>query len=347
VIDLPTRLIDPETGEVFLTLLGASYTVKMTSLLRTAIAAFISLSALAASAQQRSEEWFFKTADGKASIYVYEVGQGEKAIVLHGGFGSDMSYMLDVANGLESKHRFVFYDQRGSLRSPCNAEDVSFAKHVEDLELLRKEMRLEKVTIIAHSAGCLLACAYLQQHPEHVRRLVLAGVAQPKWRFTGADFPDGKLPFGDDYGQQIAAFHKRPEIAQEIKKQGLDRPNLTAREAADLWRITYTGFNVYHVDRWRETRGVNHFFNVGAARACKDLFSTEYDFMDALHGNRNVPITVIEGTHDACDFGGRMYISLFAKDPHVKVFVLKNASHLMWIDDRKGFRDALHQGLIR
>ncbi len=295
----------------------------------------------------QGEEWALKTADGKAALYVSERGKGSRAIILHGGFGSDSSYMFDISNGLENAHRFVFYDQRGSLRSPCNPTDVSFAKHVEDLEALQSELGEEKITLIAHSAGTLLACAYFQKHPDKVKNLILIGLAQPKSRFANADFPAGKPPVEwGPYSKAINAFNSRPEIENEITKNGLGKEKLTSKERTDLWRINYAGANLYHVERWREMRGLSHFFNVAAAKACNDLFSTEYDFLPALKATK-IPITIIEGTHDFCDFGGVIYKNLFSDKPMIKTVVLKDAGHMMWIDDRAGFRKELDTALRR
>src|SRR5712692_8127877 len=119
-----------------------------------------------------SEEWYLRTEDKAAELYVREVGQGDPVIVLHGGWGSEHSYLLNAIKGLETQFRFIFYDQRGSLRSPCKLEFISQEKHVQDLETLRKELKLEKVTIVAHSMGTRLAMFYLQKYPDRVKTLV-------------------------------------------------------------------------------------------------------------------------------------------------------------------------------
>lgn len=94
---------------------------------------------------------------------------------MHGGFGADYSYMVDATEGLHDKFRFVFYDQRGSLRSPAKLEDVSIEKHIEDLETLRIQLGEEKINIFAHSMGTVLAMLYLEKYPDHVKRMILTG----------------------------------------------------------------------------------------------------------------------------------------------------------------------------
>ena len=126
------------------------------------------------------EEWYLRAEDNAAELYVYEVGKGEPVVVVHGGFGAEYSSLLDAVSGLENSFRFVFYDQRGSLRSPAKPEFISIENHVQDLETLRKELGLEKMTIFAHSNGTLLTMHYLQKYPENIKNIVFVGAVSPK-----------------------------------------------------------------------------------------------------------------------------------------------------------------------
>jgi proline iminopeptidase len=47
-------------------------------------------------------------------------------------------YLLDALRGLEDRFHFVFYEQRGSLRSSSPDSLVSVAAHTRDLERLRQ-----------------------------------------------------------------------------------------------------------------------------------------------------------------------------------------------------------------
>jgi len=125
-------------------------------------------------------EWYLPTGDG-CGLYVREIGEAKPiAIVVHGGFGAEHSYLFDPLSELRSRYHLAFYDQRGSLRSPCPVDQISVDKHVEDLERLRNELGAAKVTLIGHSRGAYLAMAYLQKYPDRVTGLVLLGPASLK-----------------------------------------------------------------------------------------------------------------------------------------------------------------------
>lgn len=69
----------------------------------------------------------------------------------------------------------VYYDQRGSGRSGKSlSDDYSIDRMVEDIELLRKYYQSEKVYLLAHSFGGILAVNYAKKYPSHLKGLILA-----------------------------------------------------------------------------------------------------------------------------------------------------------------------------
>ena len=82
------------------------------------------------------EEWYLETKDKDIRLYVKEFGYGDTLVVVHGGFGAEYSYLLDPLENLAKKYHLLFYDQRGSLRSPCPDSLITVYKHVEDIEVV-------------------------------------------------------------------------------------------------------------------------------------------------------------------------------------------------------------------
>lgn len=65
--------------------------------------------------------WFLSTGDWEKDpqLYVLEFGSGTDTIVmLHGGWGGEHSGLINAVMDLRDQYHFIFYDQRGSLRSP-------------------------------------------------------------------------------------------------------------------------------------------------------------------------------------------------------------------------------------
>jgi len=226
-------------------------------------------------------EWYLPVAGG-CRLYVYEVGRGpDTAVVLHGGFGAEHGYMLDAVHGLEGRHHFVFYDQRGSLRSPCPDSLVSLDAHVADLDRLRAALSLRRATLIGHSMGTLLAMAYVQRYPERVRGVVLTGAVPPR----APTAADSARDAADAAAAQ--AFRTRPAVQAELRRAGLDGDPavLAPKQQTEARRIRFAATNLHHVERWRALKGGQVFYNARAGRAAGQTVPRDYDYTPVLLGH--------------------------------------------------------------
>lgn len=143
--------------------------------------------------------------DGQ-SIYWETSGNpdGKPAVFLHGGPGGETQpnhrRLFDPA-----KYRIVLFDQRGSGRSLPHASDAGIDLStnttwhlIDDLELLRQYLRIDRWLVFGGSWGSTLALAYAQTHPSRVSELVLRGIftlrkSELDWFYEGgaeAVFPD-------------------------------------------------------------------------------------------------------------------------------------------------------------
>ena len=121
--------------------------------------------------------------------------RGKPALVVHGGPGSGCSQwhrrLFDPA-----AYRVVLFDQRNCGRSVPHASDATDLacnttwKLIEDMEMLRRHLEVDRWLVLGGSWGSTLALAYAEQHPERVSELILFGVttgrhAEFDWLFRG------------------------------------------------------------------------------------------------------------------------------------------------------------------
>ena len=101
---------------------------------------------------------------------------GDPWLLLHGGPGSGANPGLLAPLDLR-RHRAIVPDQRGSGASRPRGSIVRnhTAALVSDLETLRRQLGLERWSLLAGSWGTVLALAYAAAHPNRVERLVLRG----------------------------------------------------------------------------------------------------------------------------------------------------------------------------
>ncbi len=316
------------------------------------VALFVILPVAALHAQQTTrgglpgaEAWHLPTEDEKTELFIYEIGTGDPVVVLHGGPGGEFTPLLTIANGLEDSFRFIFYDQRGSLRSPTSREHISMANHVADLEQLRTALGVPRIAIISHSAGTMLAYEYLKAFPDRVGNLVLVGALPHK---------NGKKYFDEHYAslwsttpEDAKRFNEREGIDAEIRRAGLDVPNPTPKQQAQIRLIRQVAGNLVHIGRWREWLPMR--VALAAAEATRDTTNFVYDHGPLLARHPH-PVTVINGEHDYI-VGPRnspLWRHLQATEaPNIRVAVIENAAHMPWEDDPVEFGEELRRALAR
>ena len=108
-------------------------------------------------------------------LYYTSMGSGDPVLFIHGGPGLDHTYFLPQMSRLADSHRLVFFDQRASGRSgiPKDTAAMRISRFVDDIEGIRKALKLEHVTVLGHSWGTLLALRYALKYPKHITSLVL------------------------------------------------------------------------------------------------------------------------------------------------------------------------------
>jgi proline iminopeptidase len=114
------------------------------------------------------------TQDGRKLAYK-RAGSGP-TLVCHGGGPGFSSLYLGDLGGLDERRELILLDPRGTGGSDRPADRRAYAidDYVDDLEELRRHLALERIDLLGHSHGGIVAIAYAARHPDRVERLVLA-----------------------------------------------------------------------------------------------------------------------------------------------------------------------------
>ena len=110
-----------------------------------------------------------------AKLYVVLVGHGDPIIVIPGGpGGAHPGYR--VFDTLAKDNEIIYYDAfgRGKSDTAKDVKEYTLARDIEDVEGLRKALHFEKLNVLGHSYGGLVAQGYALKYPEHVSHLILA-----------------------------------------------------------------------------------------------------------------------------------------------------------------------------
>jgi len=295
--------------------------------------------------KELQDYWYLRTEDRAAWLYLKEIGDNEPVLVVHGGPGAGHQYMVPISAGLESTFKFIYYDQRGSGYSYCPVDSITLQKHVSDIESIRKALGIEKLNIVSHSFGTMIVMDYLKKYPQMVKNIVLLGAMDPKNGDAGF-FSQEELKLFTQKNDEVAIFEGRPEVKEEIKKAGLDKPTLTSKEQDKLRFIQGAAGDIYNIQRWQQ----RFAFIVNRESASATMQSTDfrYDWSSRLAAHP-FSITIINGEYDfpVGLKGNPIWKRVIATEvKNVSLVELPKAGHLSWIDEPELFRIALKSALM-
>ncbi|QCK16770.1 alpha/beta fold hydrolase [Mangrovivirga cuniculi] len=116
----------------------------------------------------------FVTAENcKISYTVF--GKGEPILIINGGPGMNSAGFEGLAARLGEEYQAIIFDQRGTGKSglsSINSNTVNMDLMIEDIELLRKHLKIDSWTILGHSFGGILANLYAAEYPENIEALI-------------------------------------------------------------------------------------------------------------------------------------------------------------------------------
>jgi proline iminopeptidase len=189
--------------------------------------------ALAPGATAGAQTGYVTMSDSARLFYRVMGHAADTIIAIHGGPGMDHESIANDFAVLAERHTVIFYDQRGGGRSTLPADTMTLvaARQVQDLDELRQHFKLQRVTLVAHSYGPLLAASYAIAHPANVKRMVFFGPVPPR-----------RGNFWQRYGQSVNARLDSAQLAaQAAASRRATSPASTEAEirqaCRDQWAI--------------------------------------------------------------------------------------------------------------
>jgi proline iminopeptidase len=281
-------------------------------------------------------------------IYYVEFGHGSPLVVLHGGPGASHDYLLPWLLPLARSNQLVFIDERGSGRSERvpDLHQYTVENMVEDLEAVRTGLGLDKISLLGHSYGGVLAQAYALKYQQNLNHLVLASTFPSTSKMNEvlarekAHLPPDKLTRLEAlekaglYGK--GALWEQGRYSEEYQKLAWGDgyfPFLFGARPDSTYDPTTANANT-DWELYREMWGSDGEFVIDG-----NLKSVEY--LDRLAAIR-VPTLIIAGDHDECD--PALAREMQAKIGGSKVVILPNSGHMafedqpeLWIEQVRDF----------
>jgi pimeloyl-ACP methyl ester carboxylesterase len=168
--------------------------------------------------------------------YYYQIqGVGEPLLVLHGGLGQ-IEMFGPVIPILAKNRQVIGVDLHGHGRTALGDRKISLIDMGDDLAVILTQLGFKQVDVLGYSMGGGVALRLAIQHPEKVRRLVVASAPYAK-----AGFYPEMLPQQESVGSAMAEAMKETPMYKSyiaIAPKPEDFPKLLDR-MGELMRANY------------------------------------------------------------------------------------------------------------
>lgn len=244
------------------------------------------------------------------SLYYEQVGnpQGKPIVFVHGGPGGgvdpSMRRFFDP-----KKWRIILFDQRGCGKSLPFSElkDNTTWDLVEDMEKLRKELKIEKWSVFGGSWGSTLALSYAISYPDKVKELILRGIFLLRKKEIDWFYQEGaSYIFPDAWDKYLAPIpqNERHDLVGAYFKR-LTSPDKNVRsEAAKAWSIWEGSTSKLFLDpTFVERFGGDEFADAFARIEChyfvnKGFFKEDGWILNNVDKIRHIPAWIVQGRYD-------------------------------------------------
>jgi proline iminopeptidase len=111
-----------------------------------------------------------------AKLWVVTVGKGEPLILIAGGPGGTHRGLRSFDSLAKSNIQLIYFDGfgRGKSDTAKDVKEYTLERDIEDVEGLRKAMHLNKISLLGHSYGGVVAQGYAVKYGINLSHLILA-----------------------------------------------------------------------------------------------------------------------------------------------------------------------------
>jgi proline-specific peptidase len=272
----------------------------------------------------------FTTPDGRELTY-RKLGHGPVLVCHPGGPGFSSTYFGDLA-ALWEQYTLILLNPRGTGGSdrPPDSRAYEIDDYVADVEALREHLREERLQLLGHSHGGVVAMAYAATHPGRVSRLVLAstlarfGPEQEQAMRTGMEKRMTQPWCADAMAALEAEQAGRFESDQELSE-------LVMRE----WPLYFAHYGPVEMGYLDSLRAET--INADALKLFnQEIFGT-FDLRSALP-NITAQTLVITGDEDfIC--GPICAQEICAAIPGSRTVIVGDAGHMLFVEQPQSFHD--------
>lgn len=272
---------------------------------------------------------------GDSKLHYKTFGQGKPVLIINGGPGMDCEGFDFLAKKIAKKHyQTIIYDQRGTGKSTVanpNNQTITMDLMAEDIENLRKHLKINQWTILGHSFGGIMAAFYATKHPETIEKIIFSSSGGVNMKFM--DYVATRI-------RHNLTQEERDSLDFYQRKRDLgDLSENTNERRADFLSRAY----VYHKSKaasvsQRMTQ-TNYKINL---LVLQNLQRIRFDCANAFADFKQ-PVLVLQGKNDIISTDTAQEIA--AAFPNSKLVLIDHCAHYGWIDAEKLYFNSIYNFL--
>ena len=241
-------------------------------------------------AKVNGTELFFDTVGSCLTPVGGRMVEKSVCFVLHGGPLIDLGYLRPWMDDLSDVMQLVYVDYRGTGRSErMPPESYTLENTIDDLEALRIHLGLDRIAVLGHSHGGILAMPYALKYPDSVSHLLLMATTP----YTGPEHE------AESEANQKALASTNPELAPllgELNQRKFKEPKTDEEHRArfhQTFRLYFHRFDPQIVHDVAERT----IFSTEKLRYWIEHESHKYDVRPRLH-EIVAPTLILAGRFD-------------------------------------------------
>lgn len=238
-------------------------------------------------------------------------------LVVHGGPGGTHLNFKPHLDSLTACAQLIYIDQRGCGFSDESDTDLyTLEQNVEDIEALRKHLGLEKIWVLGHSYGGMVAMSYALKYQNYLNGLLLMATS-PSHRFL-----EKAKKYVEEHGNKAQKYY-----AEKLWEGSFQ----SEEEVEEYYKVMQPLYSIKSSNNDQKKPYVKR-----AYRVLNKGFSTflrTFDLTEDLK-NIDVPTLIVAGKHDWITPVSESE-EIHQQIPHSTLHILENSGHSVFVDENK------------
>lgn len=270
------------------------------------------------------------------NINVETLGEGSPIFFFAGGPGNSHDYMQGSFGHYYKTHQVVFIDMLGCGLSDDakNVSEYTIANNVHIVEEVRKALKLDKISLVGHSYGTVVAQAYAVAFPENVNKMVLINGfhSGEMWQDNCNNYNYLQKKYFPEKWIKIDSLRSLGYVSSDKEFQKIygsfPSKHIYYHNMSLKQRVPKTSFRGWSLDVYYAIIGRDADFYVGG-----DMIDT--DFRKELK-KMDFPTLIIAGRYDGVSTP--QYATQYKKFMPQATFVMfENSSHNPYLEEPEKF----------